>query len=83
MPMYPMPIERYGACPSGYFQQAKMCVPTAAAKPVIKRNGACPPGWHQSGEDCVANEVNPKIGIPKNGVCPSGYFQSGNYVIQK
>lgn len=82
MPMPVLPIPTDGPCPSGYFRQNNLCVPTASAKPAIAKNGPCPSGWHMEGNYCVANTHHPKVVIPKNGPCPSGYHAEGNYCVQ-
>ena len=75
------PLERDGACPSGYSSSGEYCVPNRTGRFAIGRNGSCPSGYSSSGNYCVASSDNSKLAIHMKGSCPSGYSSSGNYCL--
>jgi len=77
----PLPLDKQGACPSGYYPSGRYCVPGAQARHGIPKVGACPPGYYPSGNYCVA-AARARVVVPKTGACPPGYFSSGAYCMQ-
>jgi hypothetical protein len=77
----PLPLDKQGACPSGYYPSGRYCVPGANARYGMPKLGACPPGYYPSGNYCVAS-VRGRLAVPKTGACPPGYFSSGAYCVQ-
>ena len=77
----PQPIERDGACPSGYYASGNYCVPGAGARFAISRRGFCPSGYYASGQYCVASTDRSGLAIHRSGSCPSGFYASGEYCV--
>ena len=75
------PVERDGACPSGYHSSGNYCVPNRGARFAIVRDGSCPSGYYSSGNYCVASSERTRLAIARRGSCPSGYYSSGNYCV--
>lgn len=77
----PQPVERDGACPSGYYASDHFCVPTAGARYAVRRAGSCPSGYFASGNYCVAASDRAGTAIPRKGSCPSGYYASDQFCV--
>ncbi len=77
------PLEKHGACPSGYHTSGNYCAPSsAAALPALPKIGGCPSGYHTSGDYCLASSTRAKPAVIKSGSCPTGYYTSGAYCLK-
>ncbi|AJD58369.1 hypothetical protein [Synechococcus elongatus] len=76
----PLPIERQGSCPLGYYASGSYCVPGRQARPAVLKLGNCPVGWYASGNYCLASQTARPV-IPKLGSCPIGSYANGNYCV--
>lgn len=76
----PLPLERRGSCPLGYYASGRYCLPGRQARPAVLKLGNCPVGWYSSGNYCLASQTARPV-IPKLGSCPIGSYASGNYCV--
>jgi hypothetical protein len=75
-----VPLQKQGACPSGYSQSGNYCNPSSNARFAVPKARTCPSGYSTSGNYCLAGS-NAKHALPKAGSCPSGYSTSGDYCL--
>lgn len=77
------PLDKRGACPTGYHTSGNYCTPSSAASlPALPKVGSCPSGYHSSGDYCLASSPSAKPAVIKSGSCPTGYYTSGSYCLK-